>query len=146
MNEQYSANIAEIMYDLYESLPPALYEKLGVVIKHQDNINAIIRKRRKIMRQLKAVLPPAHYHKASMVLDIKEAEMPEPDRITLLENRALHHFLKEGDFDYTQWLNNKDAIELMMLQNEEARAFQVDEPWDPEYIKYRKQHDLVLTN
>lgn len=127
--------IAEIMYDLFDTVPPTLFEKIQVVIKHQENINAIIKKRRKIMRRLKVTLTPAQYHKASVVLDSKEAEMPEPDRITLLENRAMHNYKIANEFDPTDWLSKQEALELMLLQNNEARAFEIDEPWDAGFIE-----------
>lgn len=132
-------NLEQLLLDLADTVPPAQYEKLIMALKHQEQINFINLKLRKIMRRLKATLSAAEYHKVGMAIEMEEANKPEPDRTTLLENRAVHHYLINTDFDPSEWLSPTDALDLMILQNAEARAFEVEETWSQQFITEHKQ-------
>lgn len=132
-------NLPQLLFDLSLTIPPAQYDKLAAALEYQRQINSIEKKLKKIMRRLKSTLPHSDYHKIGMAIEMEEANKAEADRTTLLENRAIRNYLIKTEFDPSEWLAPTDALDLMFLQNAEAKAFETDEAWSQEFIVQFKQ-------
>jgi len=89
-------------------------------------------KRKELLGSIKGNTTEAMYNLILRVIDMDNKEM---DRLSELNRKAELNCLKKHNFDTPDYLEPKDLVEFMELENAELVKFKLQPEWDLGFIE-----------
>lgn len=142
----------EILKRLSEKITPIQFSKLKALLDLQERIWESTLDRNKELRRLRTFIEVGEYRKVCLLLDLVEEDVYSSrnhnsenlfDYLSILENRALVNCQTDESWNWSKWLEPKEMLQLMELQNEESRSFEVPLVWSLEEIQeFELKHNL----